>query len=232
MTGTLVNVGAVLVGSFIGLAVGARLPERMKRVLFTALGLATLAIGLGMALESESVIILIGSLALGGVLGEALDVEGRLEALAERLKARLSPGGGSAEDARRFATGFVTASLIYCVGAMTVVGALREGVSGNPDILLAKSMLDGVASIAFAATLGIGVAFSALSVFVVQGSLTVLGSQLGFAMEGAVLRELSATGGLLILAIGLYLLEIKRISVANLLPSLAFAVLLSLLFLD
>ncbi len=232
MTGTLVNVGAVLAGSFIGLAVGARLPERIKRVLFTALGLATLAIGLGMAMKSENIILLIGSLALGGILGEVLDIEGRLEALAERLKARLTPGGGSGEDARRFAAGFVTASLVYCVGAMTVVGAIREGVSGNPDILLAKSMLDGVASIAFAATLGIGVAFSALTVLVVQGSLTILGSQFKFLMEGAVLRELSATGGLLILAIGLYLLEIKQISVANLLPSLGFAVLLSLLFLN
>lgn len=232
MTGTLVNVGAVLLGSFIGLAVGARLPEKIKRVLFTALGLATLAIGLGMAMKTESIILLIGSLALGGILGEVVDIEGRLEALAEGLKARLSPGGGRADDARRFATGFVTASLVYCVGAMTVVGAIREGVSGNPDILLAKSMLDGVASIVFAATLGIGVAFSALTVLVVQGSLTILGSQLKFLVEGAILRELSATGGLLILAIGLCLLEIKQISVANLLPSLAFAVLFSFLFLN
>ncbi len=224
MRGTLVNVVAVLLGSGLGLLIGNRLPEKIKKVITTGLGLSVILIGMQMAFKTNNVLIIIGSLVFGGILGELLQIEEALEALGERLKAGLRFQSGG------FVEGFVTASLVYCVGAMTVVGSIQEGLSGDPQILYAKSLLDGTASIAFASTLGIGVAFASLTVFFVQGSLTLLGKQLSFLLSPGILSELTATGGLLILAIGLYLLEIKRIKVANLLPALIFAVVLAAIF--
>lgn len=224
MKGTLVNVVTVLAGSGIGLVIGGRLPERWKGIITDALGLATLLIGMKLAFKAENLLIVIGSLVAGGLLGEWWDLEGRLARLGEWLRRRAGVEEGS------FVAGFMTASLVYCVGPMTVVGSIQEGISGSPDILYAKSMLDGAASIAFASTLGLGVAFAALTVLVVQGGLTLLGSQLAFLLDEKVLNELTGTGGVLILGIGLLLLDVRRIRVANLLPALAVAVLLAILF--
>ncbi len=221
MRGTLVNVVAVLFGSAIGLAVGNRLPERLQRIITTGLGLSTLLIGMQMALKVQNMLVLIASLVIGGVVGELLGIEAGLERAGEWLKSRARSSSGT------FVTGFVTASLVFCVGPMTIVGSIQEGMSGNPEIIYTKSMLDGAASVAFASSLGIGVIFAAVTVLVLQGALTLLGAQLAFLLRAEILNELTATGGLLILAIGLMLLEVKRIRVANLLPALVVVVLLT-----
>ncbi len=219
--GTLVNVVAVLVGSGIGLAVGDRLSERLQRIITTGLGLSTLLIGVQMALKVQNVLVVIASMVIGGVAGELLGIEAGLEHAGEWLKARARSGSGT------FVTGYVTASLVFCVGPMTILGSIQEGISGNPEIIYTKSMLDGAASVAFASSLGVGVSFAAVTVLVLQGALTLLGAQLAFLLRPEMLNELTATGGLLILAIGLLLLDVKRLRVANLLPALVVVVLLT-----
>jgi uncharacterized membrane protein YqgA involved in biofilm formation len=216
-----VNVAAVLVGSGVGLAIGGRLPERMHRIITTGLGLSTLLIGVQMALRAQNILVVIASMVLGGVLGEWAGIEAGLERAGERLKRWARAGSGT------FVAGFVTASLLFCVGPMTIVGSLQEGTSGNPEVIYAKSMLDGAASVAFASSLGVGVSFAAVTVFVVQGTLTLLGAQLAFLLRPALLNELTAAGGLLIVGISLLLLEVKRIPVANLLPALVVVVALT-----
>lgn len=222
MRGTLVNAAAILVGSAIGLGAGARLPERFQRIIMAGLGLSTLLIGLQMAFKAENLLVVIASLVLGGLCGEWLDLEGALERAGERIKRWARAGSGT------FVSGYVTASLVFCVGPMTIVGSIQEGIGGGPEVLYTKAMLDGAASIPFAAGLGVGVVFSIVTVLVLQGGLTLLGAQLGFLLAPGVLAELTATGGLLIVGIGLLLLEITRLRVANLLPALVVAVLLTL----
>jgi len=224
MLGTLVNTGAVVIGSAIGLAAGTRLPEGIKTILMQALGLAVVAIGLRMALEAQHTLLAIGCLLLGGITGELLCIEQRLEELAETLRRKLRSDSG------RFVEGFVTATLLYLTGAMTIVGSIRDGTVGDPSVLLLKSLLDGVASIALASSLGIGVMCSALPVLVVQGGITLLAAQLAFLSQPAVLDAVNAAGGLLILGIGINLLEIGRIHVGNLLPALLYAIVGALWF--
>jgi len=224
MIGTLVNTGAVVIGGAIGLAAGTRLPERMKTILMQALGLSVLAIGLRMALEAQHALLAIACLLLGGITGELLRIEQRLDGLAETLRQLLRA------DSSRFVEGFVTATLLYLTGAMTIVGSIRDGTVGDPGILLLKALLDGVASVALASSLGVGVIFSALPVLVVQGGITLLAGQLAFLSQPAVLDAVNATGGLLILGIGINLLEIGRIRVGNLLPAVLYAIIGGLLF--
>lgn len=222
MRGTLVNVAAVLIGSGIGLAIGSRLSERLQRIITTGLGLSTLLIGVQMALKVQNVLVVIASMVIGGVVGELLGIEEALEQAGDWLKARARSSSGT------FVAGYVTASLVFCVGPMTLLGSIQEGLTGNPDIIYTKSMLDGAASVAFASSLGIGVSFAAVTVLVFQGALTLLGARLAFLLRPEILNELTATGGLLILAIGLLLLDVKRIRVANLLPALVAVVLLTI----
>ena len=224
MIGTLVNTGAVVIGGVIGLTAGTRLPERIKVIWMQALGLAVLAIGLRMALEAQHTLLAIACLLVGGITGELLRIEQRLEVLAERLQQMLQA------DSSRFVEGFVTATLLYLTGAMTIVGSIRDGTVGDPSVLLIKALLDGVASVALASSLGVGVLFSALPVLVVQGGITLLAGQLAFLSQPAVLDAVNATGGLLILGIGLNLLDIGRIRVGNLLPAVLYAMIGGLLF--
>ncbi len=219
MTGTLVNTGAVVAGSLLGVMIGKRLPDRVKTIVMQALGLSVVLIGLQMALSGTRPLLVIGSLLLGAVTGELMDVEGRIAAVGEWLKRRFQ------SESSTFVQGFVTASVLYCTGAMVIVGSIRDGTVGDPSILYVKSLLDGVASIAFASSLGSGVAFSALSVFLVQGSITLLASKLAFLQGPGVIEAVTATGGLLILGIGINILEIKQIRVGNLVPALVYAIL-------
>jgi uncharacterized membrane protein YqgA involved in biofilm formation len=221
MRGTIVNAVAILVGSGIGLAAGSRLPERLQRIITTGLGLCTLLIGVQMTLKVQNILVVIAGMVLGGAIGELLNIDGALERVGERLKSWARSGSGT------FVTGYVTASLVFCVGPMTIVGSLQEGIGGNAELLYTKSLLDGAASVAFASSLGIGVSFAALTVVVLQGLLTLLGAKLAFLLRPEMLNELTATGGLLILAIGFLLLDIKRLPVANLLPALLLVVLLT-----
>jgi hypothetical protein len=219
VTGTLVNTGAVVAGSLLGVMIGKRLPDRVKTIVMQALGLSVILIGLQMALSGTRPLLVIGSLLLGAVTGELMDVEGRIAAVGEWLKRRFQ------SESSTFVQGFVTASVLYCTGAMVIVGSIRDGTVGDPSILYVKSLLDGVASIAFASSLGSGVAFSALSVFLVQGSITLLASKLAFLQGPGVIEAVTATGGLLILGIGINILEIKQIRVGNLVPALVYAIL-------
>jgi len=214
MLGTVVNAVAIIVGSLIGLLFRGGIPEKYGRIMKHAIGLAVILIGIKTALATDDLIIVIVSLALGSVLGELLGIEERLENLGSRL------GGLFAEKGEGFAKGFVMASLLYCVGAMAIVGSLESGLSGTHRTLFAKALLDGIGSILFASTLGIGVLFSAAPVFVYQGSITLAASGLKPYLIPAVVAQMSAVGGLLILAIGLNLLDIKKIKIGNMLPAI------------
>jgi hypothetical protein len=222
LTGTLVNTGAVVAGSLLGVMIGKRLPDRVKTIVMQALGLSVILIGLQMALSGTRPLLVIGSLLLGAVTGELLDIEGRIAVVGEWLKRRFQ------SESSTFVQGFVTASILYCTGAMVIVGSIRDGTVGDPSILYIKSLLDGVASIAFASSLGVGVAFSALSVFAIQGAITLLASKLAFLQGPGVIEAVTATGGLLILGIGINILEIKQIRVGNLVPALVYAILAAL----
>ncbi|OPY08444.1 MAG: putative membrane protein YdfK [Syntrophaceae bacterium PtaB.Bin095] len=218
MTGTLVNSGAILAGSLVGLAVGRHISERLKTIVMQALGLSVMLIGLQMALTGKDIIMTIGCLLIGAVTGEVINIENWLERMAERLKARFR------SDSSTFVQGFVSASLLYLTGAMMIVGSIQDGTVGDPHTLYVKSLLDGVASVALASSLGVGVAFSAVAVLIVQGAITLMAGQLLFLRSPAVLDAVAATGGVLILAIGINLLDLKQIRVGNLLPAVFFAI--------
>jgi uncharacterized membrane protein YqgA involved in biofilm formation len=224
LKGTFVNTGAILVGSLIGILAGKRLPDRLKTLLMQALGLAVLLIGLQMALSGSETLVTVGCLLLGAITGELLRIEQGTERLGVWLKRRFQ------SDSATFVEGFVSASILYVTGAMMIVGSIQDGTTGDARILYIKSILDGVGSIAFASTLGIGVAFSALSVFIVQGSITLLAAKLLFLQKPEVLGAITATGGLLIVGIGLNILGVTRIRIGNLLPALAYAIAWAVIF--
>lgn len=217
LTGTIVNVAAISAGALIGRYAGRFVPSRMRQTVMVGLGLAVVLIGLQLALKSKQPMVVIGSLILGGVLGELLQIEARLAAFGQWLQGRFAGAGNVAE-------GFVAASLLYCVGAMAIMGALQDGFGGTPSILYAKAALDGVASIALASTLGIGVLFSALPVALYQGGITVAAESARALLTESVVLEMNAVGGLLITAIGLDLIGIKRLPVGNMLPAVFVAV--------
>jgi uncharacterized membrane protein YqgA involved in biofilm formation len=224
MKGTLVNTFTVLLGSSLGLLIGARFSEKIKTIVMHALGLCTLLIGFKMAFKTDDILLVIGSLVVGGIIGEIIKLEEGLESLGEFIKRKVKSESGN------FVLGFVTSSLIFCIGPMTIIGSIQDGVSGDASVLYAKSVLDGFASMVFASSLGVGVIFSSLTVLIFQGGLTLLGEKLSFLLKPEILDELVATGGLIIVGIGIYLLGIKRIKVGNFLPALVVVVILALLF--
>lgn len=223
--GTLANVGAVLLGGALGSLVIPAVPEEMRTSTMKALGLAVVLIGLKMAWATESILLLVVSLALGTMIGEWLRIEDRLQAWAKRLERwPFTQRGG-------FAKGFVQASLLFCTGAMAITGALEDGLSGNPSILYAKSILDGVASIMFGSVMGVGVMFAAIPVLVYQGTITLAASAISGFLTDAVIREISAAGGLMVAAIGLNLVGAAEIRIGNLLPGLVVVAVLAGVFL-
>lgn len=217
MLGTLVNAGAVALGSALGLAAGRRVPERALALVREAVGLFTLALGASMAMERANPLALVFSLVLGALAGRAVGIEDRIE----RLAARFSGGGGVAE-------GMLTAFLTFCVGPMTVVGSLRDGM-GDPSIILTKSVMDGAVSVAYAASMGVGVALSALLLLAFQGSLALLGALLGEFLPQASVAAMTAVGGILLLGVGLRLLDLKRVRVGDMMPALLLAPALAVL---
>ncbi len=223
-TGSLVNAAAIIIGSLIGMALHGRFPERFRLIVFQGLGLCVLLIGAKMALTVTNPLLLIFSILLGGLAGELLRLDRAFERLGERAKELLRSGNPN------FTEGLITASLIFCIGAMAIVGSFDEGIRGDATVLYTKSILDGFASVALASTFGSGVLFSFLPVLLYQGSLTVFAGLFQQHFTPVVISQLTATGGLLILGIGLTLLDIKRVNLSNLLPSLALAVALALLF--
>ena len=214
MLGTFVNTLAIVVGSLIGLASSRFIPKKITNTLIHGAALAVLLIGLKMAWQDNNFIILLCSLVFGGVIGELIRIEDRINGLGQWLEDRSSRSGGS------ISKGFVTTTLLYCVGSMAIVGSLQSGLTGNHDTLFAKSVLDGLGSIIFSASLGIGVLFSAVSVFLYQGCITMGASFLKQFLTDPVISQMSAVGGMLIVAMAFNMLDIVKIKVANLLPAI------------
>lgn len=219
LLGTIVNTVAIVVGSLLGKLLGKGLPENMKNTVLQGLGLGVFLVGASMALKTNEILVVLISLVLGGVIGEAIGIENKLEIAGQALEEKVSANG----DYGSVAKGFVTGTLIYCVGAMAILGPLESQLTGNNDILFAKSLLDGVMSIVLASTLGLGVAFSALAVLIYQGTIAVFAQWISQFITDPVIAEISSTGGLLIVGIALNILEIKIIKVGNLLPAILVA---------
>lgn len=223
MLGTIVNSAAIIVGTFLGILLKTGIPDKIKHTIMQGIGLSVMLIGLSMAMKTQNVIIVILSLVIGGIIGEVFAIENRLKNAGEWLEERVGQNQGD------FTRGFVTTSLIFCVGAMAIMGALESGLTGNHTTLFAKSALDGITSIVFASSMGIGVAFSALPVFIYQGLITLTAASMKVFLTDAIIREMTATGGVLILGIGLNILEITKIKVGNMLPAIIGAVFLTVL---
>ncbi len=221
MTGTFLNVATVMVGGLAGVILGARLPERMREIVLHGLGLVTLTIGIQLTLRTANVLIVMGSILVGALLGEWWHLEDRLQGLGKWLEARVQRNGLG--NASTFVQGFVTASLVFCVGPMTVLGSIQDGLTGDYRLLAIKSLLDGFAALAFASSLGVGVLFSVLTILVYQGALTLLAGLAQRLLTPPMIAEMTATGGVLIVGIGLLLLELKRLRLANFLPAIAIA---------
>ena len=225
MIGVFANTVLVVVGSLLGLLLRRGIPQNIKRVIMIGLGLFTCVLGIKMGLEMERALVVVLSLVVGGVLGELLKIEGFLEGLGTKLK-----GVVKAHNDTSFAQGFVTASLLFCVGPMTILGSLQAGLENNPELLFVKSLMDGVSAIILCSTIGIGVIFSALIVLLYQGFLVLLAQQLQFLTDPLYLNDFTSVGGMLVFAIGLKLLDIKQLKVANFLPALVLVILFTFLF--
>jgi uncharacterized membrane protein YqgA involved in biofilm formation len=220
VTGTLINVATVLAGTTIGTLAGSRLPDGIQQRVLMGLGLVTLVIGIDAALawNATNPLYVLGGVLLGGIAGEVLGIERRLEALGDSIQARVSRAEGS-----RVSEGFVTASLLFCVGPLTVLGSIEDGLTDQYTQLATKAVLDGFASIALAAALGWGVGISVVTILVVQGSITLGAGAFDDLLQGETLDVLTSAGGILIIAIALKLLDVKDVKVGNFLPALVLA---------
>ncbi len=222
--GTLVNAGAVVCGSVLGLLLHGRFPEKIRTVAFQGVGLCVLLIGMQMAFEVKNPVIMILSVVLGGILGELLKLEELFERMAACLKRVLHSKNPL------FTDGLISASLIFCIGAMAIIGSFDEAIRGDRSLLFTKSVLDGFTSIVLASTYGVGVLFSALPILLYQGALTLFASSFQSFFSPVIISQLTATGGILILGIGINILEIKQIRISSMLPSLVLVVVLTQIF--
>ncbi len=214
MLGTIVNTLAIIAGSLLGIVFRGGIPNKYQVTIMQAISLAVILIGLKMAFKTDAVLLVIFSLVIGSIFGEFIKIEDRLENLGKQLETKFAKAGNG------IAKGFVVASLVYCVGSMAIVGSMESGLTGNHQTLFAKSALDGLSSIIFASTFGIGVLFSSISVFVYQGILTLTSTLMKPFLIPPVIDQMSGVGGLLIMAIGFNLLEIQKIKVGNMLPAI------------
>lgn len=222
LLGTIVNTVAIIIGSLLGGFLN-RIPDRMKKTILQGLGLAVFIIGLSMAMSAATakgndMFYVIASLVFGGILGEVLNIEGKLEAVGRFAESKMSKFGGG-----RVAEAFVFSSLVYCVGAMAIVGSLESGLQGVHKILYTKAMLDGFSAIFFTSAMGLGVALSSIPVFIYQGSIALLAHLLANVLSAPIISVMSATGGILIMGIALNVMEIKKVNVGNLLPAIFIA---------
>jgi len=221
MTGTFVNAGAVVLGSFIGLIIHTRLPDRIAKIVFQGIGLFTLFLGITMATKTGNYLIMIFSIVLGSISGELIGIETYMNWLSEFIKKK----AGSTND--NFSQGFVTSFLLFCMGSMTILGAVEEGLGGKPTLLLAKSVLDGFSSIALSASFGVSVLFSAIPLLVYQGAVTLFAGSLHHLLVPKLINEVTAVGGLLLMGLGINILKIRELSILNMLPSLVIAAIMA-----
>jgi uncharacterized membrane protein YqgA involved in biofilm formation len=224
--GTLINTATVLVGGSMGLIIGDRIPDRIRTIVVQVIGLVTLGIGLSDVLKTHNMVFPLVGMVLGGIVGELLAIERRLEGLGEVIRRRFARN----QEPGRFVIGFVTATLLFCIGPLTILGAMQDATGETPQLYIIKGTLDGFMNVIFGAIYGVGAVFSALSIFIVQGSLTLGGSALDNLLNDRMRIELFSAGGFAVMAIGLNLLEIKKIRLGSLLPGLVITPLLVWLF--
>lgn len=216
MFSVFVNTFTVILGSLIGLVCKKGIPEKLSNAVMTGIGLCTLVIGVSGVLSGQNTLVLIISIVLGVIVGELLDLDGRVNGLVEKVAAKTAGEGKAAQ----ISQGFITACLLFCIGAMTIVGSLNAGLKGDHEMILTKSLLDFISSIMLSATLGIGVLFSAVFVLVFQGGIVLLAQYLAPFLSEAVVNELTCAGSLMILALGLNIIGITKIKVINFIPAL------------
>lgn len=223
MTGTLINVAAILIGAGLGTVLGGKLPERLKQTVVAGMGLFTFALGISMYIQTHNSLVVLGSLVIGAILGEWWRIEDRLSQLGVWLEIRFNrEGGEGGKD--RFVRGFLTASLLFLIGPIAIMGSIQDGLTGDYQLLAVKSILDGFAAVAFSSSLGIGVAFAALPILVYQGGISLLAAQVQSVTTQAMTTEMTATGGVILMAVAVTsLLEIKKIRAGNFLPALFIA---------
>jgi len=224
MIGTIINSAAIIAGGLIGLFFHSRLPEKITKIVFQGLGLVTLFIGFSMAIESNNYLIIISSIVIGSIIGEAIDIDKFINIIADKIKTLTK------QNNNKFSEGLITAFLLYCIGSMTILGAIEEGLGNEPNLLLAKSVMDGFSSIALAAAMGIGVIFSIIPLIIYQGGLTLLAAYAGDYFSSIIITELTSVGGILLIGLGISILEIKKIKVVNMLPALLVVVILAWFF--
>lgn len=223
MTGTIINVVAILLGGMVGLLFGSRIPERFKNTIIAGMGLFTVGMGLQMFLKSENQLIVLGAILIGTIFGEWFGIEERLQDFGLVLEKRFSSDSENGTGSR-FVRGFMVASLLFCIGPMAILGSIQDGLTGDYSLLAVKSTLDGFASIAFASTMGIGVMFSSIIIFFYQGGISLLAERLSSIISNPMMNEMTATGGVLLMGVGVSnLLELKKIRVGNFLPALVVA---------
>lgn len=218
MIGTLVNFGAIVLGGFIGLKFKSILPQRMINLLFQVFGLFTLYLGITMGLKTQNALLLALALILGALTGYILNLQDKTDKLGEMVKGKLNLKGD------KFTEGFLVASLLFCMGPVAILGSIEDGINGEPKLLLIKSLMDGVASIALASSLGIGVIFSAVPILIYQGALTLFAKWLGASFSQVMINELSAVGGILLIGMGISIMDIKKINVIDFITALIYIV--------
>lgn len=211
MLGTIVNTGAIIAGSLLGLLLKGGIPKRFDHIIMQAMALSVLCVGISGSLKSEQTLLMIISLVVGGIIGEALDIDKALNKLGQKLEDSMGKGN--------IAKGFISASLLFCVGSMAIVGSIQSGLEGKHDLLFIKSMMDGIVAILYTSTMGIGVIFSAAAIFIYQGTITLAAVFLGSVLAESQITDIGAIGSVLIIALGLNMLKITEIKVANLLPA-------------
>jgi uncharacterized membrane protein YqgA involved in biofilm formation len=223
MTGTLINVAAILIGGTIGLFFGSHIPERFKNTVIAGMGIFTSALGMQMFLKTENSLIVLGALIIGALLGEWIGIEDGLETFGQMLEKRFSRDSETGSSSK-FVRGFMVSSLLFCIGPIAIIGSIQDGLTGDYNLLAVKSTLDGFAAIAFSSTLGVGVLFSSLIILIYQGGVSLLANQLNAIVTDPMMAEMTATGGILLIGVGISnLLEIKKIRVGNFLPALIAA---------
>ncbi|MDR1809552.1 MAG: DUF554 domain-containing protein [Prevotella sp.] len=227
MTGTFVNTGAVIVGSVAGLLIHSRLPKRLVDIVFQGIGLFTVTIGISMSLKSDNMLLLVVSIVLGAIIGQAIDLDKYLRHFSGYLQRKYAKSDAVATESNRFTEGFITASMLFCVGSMSILGAIEDGMGKTPDLLYTKSLMDGISSIALSSSFGVCIAFSSIPLFLYQGGLTLFAGFIMQYMSEPMRNDMTAVGGILLIGLGINILKIKEISIINMLPSLIIVVILS-----